>query len=282
MEVLVAQLRANQVALYSIAGLIGGALGAICAEWVNQADPDYYNSRAEISFWTGLWSAVFASVLAGALFAAVEWYRRRDIRPQRAIRVLSIGAIAGFVAGGLAQALYTADLGSSWFHHYVIRTFCWGILGAIVGTLIARPIPNLSFKRGLAAGFIGGAIGGICFIQVASVLPDALGRVVGIATLGLALGLAMYAAETLFREASVEVIWAPNETSRVGLGGQPVSIGGGEDHIFVRGLPPHVSTIEFNNGRIEHVETANGKRTPLQDGSRLRIGSVHLVVHAAK
>lgn len=282
MEILIARLRANQLALYAVAGAAGGVVGAMCAELVNQADPDYYTSRAEISFWTGLWSAVFASVLAGALFAAVEWYQRRDIRPRGAIRVMLFGALAGFLAGGLAQALYNADVGSAWFHHYVIRTICWGLLGALVGSLLARPIPNLSFKRGLAAGFIGGAIGGICFIQVSSVLPDTLGRVVGIGALGLALGLAMYAAETLFREASLEVIWAPNETSRVGLGGKPISIGGGEDHIFVRGLPPRVSTIEFNGGHIEHVETANGKRTPLQDGSRLRIGSVYLVVHAAE
>jgi uncharacterized membrane protein YeaQ/YmgE (transglycosylase-associated protein family) len=282
MEGVLAKLRANQLALYAVAGAIGGALGSVLAELVDQVDPGYYNSRAEISFWTGLWSAVFTSVLAATLFVAVEWYQRREIKPPRAANVLLFGALAGFIAGGLAQTLYSADVGSSWFHDYVIRTLCWGLLGALVGGFLTRPIPNLSLQRGLAAGFIGGAVGGIFFLQVSSVLPEVLGRVVGIAALGLALGLAMYAAENLFREASIEIIWAPNETSRVGLGGQPVSIGGGEDHIFVRGLPPHVSTIEFNNGHIEHVETANGKRTPLQDGSRLRIGSVYLVVHAAK
>jgi uncharacterized protein involved in tellurium resistance len=41
-----------------------------------------------------------------------------------------------------------------------------------------------------------------------------------------------------------------------------------------------VSSLVLQNGLIEHVETANGKRTPLQDGSRLRIGGLNLVVHA--
>lgn len=92
----------------------------------------------------------------------------------------------------------------------------------------------------------------------------------------------MYAAEDLFREASVEVMWAPYETTTVGLGAQAVTVGGGEDHIFVRGLPPHVSSIVLRNGQIEHVETASGKRTPLQDGSRLRVGGLNLVIHAAR
>ena len=131
------------------------------------------------------------------------------------------------------------------------------------------------------AGFAGGAVGGIGFLVVSGLFQVTVGRFVGVAILGAALGIAMYLAENLFREASLEVIWAPNETSRVSLGAQPISIGGGEDHVFVRSLSPHVSSIVFQNGQIEHIETASGKRTPLQDGSRLRIGPINLVVHAA-
>jgi uncharacterized protein involved in tellurium resistance len=119
------------------------------------------------------------------------------------------------------------------------------------------------------------------FLLTSMFLPGSAGRIVGIALLGLSLGLAMYFVEKMFREACVEVEWAPNETSRVGLGAQPVVIGGGgEEHIFKRGLPPYVSSLIFKDGLIEHVETANGNRTPLLDGSRLRIGGLNMVVHA--
>jgi hypothetical protein len=38
----------------------------------------------------------------------------------------------------------------------------------------------------------------------------------------------------------------------------------------------------FANGLIEYVESASGKRTPLKDGSRLEIGKLNLVIHAAR
>ena len=59
-------------------------------------------------------------------------------------------------------------------------------------------------------------------------------------------------------------------------------VGGGEDHVFVRGLPPRFASIVFANGVIEYVETASGARTPLKNGSRLEIGKLNLVIHAAK
>ena len=280
MTKVLATLRANKLALYLLAGTLSGAVGAGLAEMVNESSST--ESRVQAIVETGVWSGVFASVLSVTLFVAGEWYQRRELRLHRALRVLLFGALAGFIAGAVAQTAFSMDSGSSEFKDYVVRTLCWGLMGALIGGLLSRSVPNLGFRRGLVAGFVGGAFGGISALLVWSVLPETLGRIVGIAALGLALGLAMYLVENLFREASLEVIWAPNETTMVGLGAQPVTIGGGENHIFMRGLPPHVSSIVFANGQIEHIETANGKRTPLKDGSRLRIGGLHLVVHAAQ
>lgn len=276
-----AKLRNNQMALNVVAGAVGGATGSLFAELVNALEPTYQNDVQTVVF-TGLWCAFFTSIIAAALFAAGVWYQRRELRPQAISKALLMGALAGFAAGGIAQWLYQQDLGSPSFQNYVLRTFCWGLAGALIGAMLSRTVPNLGLKRGSLTGFIGGAVGGIGFLMVSSVLPETLGRIVGVATLGAALGLALFLAESLFREASLEVIWTPNETSRISLGAQPVSIGGGEDQVFVRGMPPQVSRIIFENGRIEHVETATGKRTVLQDGSRLRIGPLNLVVHAGK
>lgn len=216
------------------------------------------------------------------LFAAGEWHQRRDVRPRSIQKTLLFGALAGFVSGVVAQAAFSVPFGSPEFHALVVRTICWALMGALLGALLSRPVPNLGLLRGMVAGAVGGGLGGIGFLLVGAVLPDAIGRLVGIGTLGLALGLAMIVVEKLFREASLEVIWAPGETTNFNLGAQAVTIGGGEDHVFVRGLPHRFASIVFANGTIEYVETATGKRTPLKDGSRLEIGKLNLVIHAAK
>ncbi len=275
-----AAIRSNKPLLYLLAGALGGAAGSVLAEFAPGGGTDP-SALARIVA-TGLWSGIAASVLATALFAAGEWHQRRDVRPRSVQKILLFGAVAGFVSGAVAQAAYSVQIGSAVFHAIVVRTVCWALMGALLGALLSRPVPNLGLLRGLLAGGIGGGLGGLGFLLVGAVLPDAIGRLVGIGTLGLALGLAMIVVEKLFREASLEVIWAPNETTNFNLGAQAVTIGGGEDHVFVRGLPPRFASIAFTNGLIEYVETATSKRTPLKHGSRLEIGKLNLVIHAAK
>ena len=275
-----AALRSNKPLLYLLAGALGGAAGSVLAEFAPGGGRDA--SPLILIIATGLWSAIAASVLASALFVAGEWHQRRDVRPRSVQKILLFGALAGLVSGAAAQAAFSVQVGSAAFHAIVVRTVCWAMMGALLGALLSRPVPNLGLVRGLIAGASGGGLGGVGFLLVGAVLPDAIGRLVGIGTLGLALGLAMIVVEKLFREASLEVIWAPNETTNFNLGAQAVTIGGGEDHIFVRGLPSHFASVAFSNGLIEYVETATGKRTPLKNGSRLEIGKLNLVIHAAK
>jgi hypothetical protein len=277
-----AQLRTNQLALDLIGGTLGGAVGALLAEIV-ASSRDSFVGRFETFVYTGLWFGVFSGVIAAALFVCAEWYQRRELLAGRVLKVLLFGAIAGFISGAVAQGVFLIPVGSLEFQNYALRSFCWGLAGAIIGGLLSRTVPNLGLKRGGAAGFIGGCVGGLLFVLVSNEVPETWGRVVGLSCLGLALGLAMYVVENMFREASLEVIWAYNETTRVNLGAQPISIGGSsEDQIFVRGLPPRASAIVLQNGQIEHFAYANGTRTPLTDGSQLSIGSIRLVVHAAQ
>lgn len=275
-----AAIRGNKPLLFLLAGALGGAAGSVLAEFAPGGGPDATPLALIVA--TGLWSAIAASVLSTALFVAGEWHQRRDVRPRSVQKIILFGALAGFVSGAVAQAAYSVQFGSAAFHAVVVRTVCWALMGALLGALLSRPVPNLGLLRGLIAGAVGGGLGGIGFLLVGQILPHAIGRLVGIGTLGLALGLAMIVVEKLFREASLEVIWAPNEATNFNLGAQAVTIGGGEDHVFVRGLPHHFASIVFANGVIEYVETASGKRSPLKDGSRLEIGKLNLVIHAAK
>ncbi len=273
-------LRLRKRELYAIAGLAGGTIGALVGEAVLIVDVNRSTRIAGV-IGTGLWSAAFASILGSVLFLASEWHQRRELKPERWARVFSVSAVAGFLSGSGAQYLYSMDFGSFELRNYGLRILAWAIMGGLLGAMLSRSVPNLALSRGAGAGALGGAVGCMGFLLTLTVLPGFAGRIVGIALLGLALGLAMYFVENMFREASIEVEWAPNETTRVGLGAQPVVIGGGgEEHIFKKGLPPCVSSIVLKDGLIEHVETSNGKRTPLQDGSRLRIGGLNMVVHA--
>ncbi|MDQ1322565.1 MAG: hypothetical protein QG655_3813 [Actinomycetota bacterium] len=282
MDSVLATLRGNKLALYGAAGFTGGAVGAVVAEFFS--GPEFADSRTSSIMWSALHEAALAAILAATLFAAAEWHQRREITPPKLLRILLFGALAGLVSGAAGQALYTlADPG--YFKYYVVRIASWALSGLLLGAILSRRVPNLGLTRGAIAGAAGGAVGCVGALITWNVLPESaefVGRIIGFGLLGLALGLAIHIVETMVREASVEVEWAPNETSRVSLGATPVTVGGGEDHIFIRGLPHHVSSIVFTNGQIEHIETANGKRTPLQDGSRLRIGGKYMVVHASK
>lgn len=276
----ITSLRLKKRELYALAGLTGGAIGALLAESALQIDLDR-STRIGGIFGTGLWSAAFASVLGSILYLAGEWHQRRELKPQRAAKVFVISAVAGLVSGAGAQYLFSMDIGTLQLRNYGLRIAAWAIMGALLGAMLSRSVPNLGLRRGFGAGAIGGAVGCMGFLLTSMYLPGSMGRIVGIALLGLSIGLAMYFVESMFREASVEVEWAPHETTRVGLGAQPVVIGGGgEEHIFKKGLPPYVSSLVFKDGFIEHIETANGKSTPLQDGSRLRIGGLNMQVHA--
>ena len=278
-----AAIRANKPLLFLLAGALGGAAGSVLAEFAPGSGRDA--SLLKLAATTGVWSAIAAAVLATALFAASEWHQRRDFRPRQVQRLLLLAVLAGFISGAVAHLAFSFPFGTPAFHDRVVRTICWALMGGLLGALLSRSVPNLGAWRGLLAGACGGGLGGVGFLLMSELLPQGLhvlARMVGWGTLGLFIALAMLVVERLFREASLEVIWAPNETTNFNLGAQAVTIGGGEDHVFVRGLPPRFASIAFANGVIEYVETASGKRTPLKDGSRLEIGKLNLVIHAAK
>jgi hypothetical protein len=123
-------------------------------------------------------------------------------------------------------------------------------------------------------------VGGIAFILLCSVLPELLGRLLGVGLLGAALGLTIVTVEQIFRTASMTVVWAPKETTTVTLGTTPVSIGGGDDHVVIRGLPRRAVVIGMEQGKIFCTELTSGKKTQLKDKSTIDVGKVQIVITA--
>lgn len=288
------RMRSSKALLFGAMGFGGGALGAVFA----QAAPAFGPNPGQLILATGAWMGIAAAVLAVGLFLGNELYLRRNLTPALFRRAFLSGLVGGAMAGAIAQGLFSFKFGSPIFHDLVIRTLCWAFLGGMLGAYLSRSIPNLGVLRGALGGVIGGALGGLGFLGSARLLAaiaeraganpdshliDIPSQMLGIGLLGLALGLAMVVIEKLFREASLEVIWAPSESTLFNLGAQPIQIGGGrEDQVFVRGLKERHASIQFQAGVVEFVESSSGHRTSLKNGSSLQIGTVRLVIHAAR
>jgi Ca-activated chloride channel family protein len=197
-------------------------------------------------------------------------------------KALLSGAVAGAIAGGIAEAIYGTTGEVEYWRELLLRPLCWGIMGAMLGGRLSAVLPNLGFARGVMGGTLGGVFGGIGFLFTAILFPQFLGRMVGFGVLGAALGIALVAAEAVFREAILEVRWAPNETTSLTLGARPIYIGGGDDHVPIANLPEHASSISLENGRVLYSDLVSGKKTTLKDGSKIKIGNVELVIKARK
>lgn len=270
-------LRSNKSLLFALAGLIGGSAGALLAEIV----PEIRGRFVRITLFTGLWSGIFAAVLTLALFCAHEFYLRKTRPDNRTLlQALRIGFLSGGLSGLLAQTVFSFGQSDTFFGQVVFRSFCWAIMGALLGWRLSKSVPNLGTRRGVLGGALGGFVGGLGFLFSTVLLPETVGRMFGVGLLGAALGLGIVAAERLWREASLDVIWAPREITSLTLGGTPLWIGGGDDHVFIRGLPPHACSLLLENGKVQYTDSASGQRTEFRDGSRIKIGMVELLVHA--
>ena len=285
------KLKSQKWLLFALFGLIGGACGPI----LGFITP----SVGEEHLWQfvveqGIWTALTSAILTGALFLANEAYARRSLSPGVFCKGILVGLLGGAISGSIAQWLCGTSFGPQWFQGNPIQIFCWGIMGGLLGLFLSQAMPNFGFLKGICGGFAGGLVGGACFLFagriVNSILPDfsgrladLLGQMVGMGILGAALGMIMVIVESIFREASLEVVWAPNESSFFNLGSEPIYIGGGkEDQIYVRGLGERHSHVVFAGGTIEYVDAESQNRTPLRNGSSLQIGTLKLVIHAAK
>jgi hypothetical protein len=277
-------LRSNKWLLFATLGFLGGALGAIPGFLIHVLGEVISENVSGIlgpMLKTALWMAWCSASITLALFWAGEIYHRRPIfRTKVILQAIALGVAGGAVAGFCAQFVYSIPLGY-FLKNYVLRSLCWGIAGGLLGVAISRVIPNLGYKKGAIGGLVGGMIGGLAFILTAEAAGTLIvGHSVGLGLIGLALGLCLVSVEAIFREAAMQVIWAPNETTIVSLGPRMVTIGGGDDSIYIPSLPQRAAGITFVDGKLTYTDLQTNQTKPMRDGSRMKIGRVEIVVMA--
>lgn len=259
-------------------GAAGAAIGAILADVVRGSPTSFIMNLISIAIWTAL--------LAGGIAAGLVWALELNMRKpgfprEKLLTALKSGAIAGAISGGVAQFVYSCAELAPGFGQMLFQSGCWGIAGALIGNALSKFIPNMSRKKAVLGGALGGFAGGFSFLVLCNVLPEALGRVIGVGVLGAVLGLCLLMADNLFRSAWLEVTWGPNETTTLSLGEKPVYLGGGDDDVHIAGLPQHAVRVVLAGGAIQCDQIAGKGPAFLKAGSEIRLGTVKVVVRTS-
>jgi len=265
--------------LFGLIGFLSGVCGALISEIAIRGSATYFIQVLLVALWAG----IFAAIISLGLHWAIDIYSRRISSFQILIKnSLPMGFFAGAVSGGIAQAIFGLNLYNVPWIEFGFRAVCWGICGCILGAGLSYAIANLGLRRAFVAGGAGGLIGGVGFQLLALFLPEMLGRMFGIGILGLALGLCLVIVEESSRSAYLEVHWAPNEISKFTLGSKPVYIGGGEDDVYISGIPHHAMSLVSANGKVNGVYYVNGDKKELSDGHRIKLGKAEMFVRIVR
>jgi Ca-activated chloride channel family protein len=269
------EIRQNKKMLFGLIGFISGVLGALVADITLIGGSNYFLRI----FITALWAGVFTTVISLGLHWAIDVYSRRQNDLMLLIKKsVPMGFLAGAVSGGVAQAVFGLNLFYIPWIDFAFRAICWGICGCVLGACFSYAIPNLGMRRAVIAGSSGGVIGGVGFQLVSLLLPDTLGRMLGIGIMGAALGLCIILVEERSRVAYVEVHWTPDEISFFTLGSTPVFIGAGDSDICVQSVVRHAMSLVIEGGQIIGTDHTKGKKKQLSDGDHINIGKIDMVI----
>lgn len=283
--------RRSQPWFYQLAGFLGAIAGLLTStaavsltELLLAANQDRSLSQSLTSvLLSGISFAVFGCMVGTTLYVAIRHHQHQQLRWTALSAVILGSLFAGLASGGISQIFVNGITDGPESEGAAVKVAASILIAVLLGIALSQTVPNLPATRGLAAG-LSAALIYVLFISVVIVLGLRTDSacVAGLVALGPALGFALAFAETRFREAVIQVDWASNDSTCIGLGPSPVRIGGGKDDIFIPGARPNISCIHIRDGQIEHVETASGKCTALQDGSRLRINGLTMVVRTSK
>jgi len=269
-----AMAEARKTVQFGVFGGIGGAFGSCISELVRPAlgRTAFMLSVVHV----GIWFGIIGACLAVALLAGHSYYLKRGVQLGAAAKHGALfGLLAGAVAGAIAQGVYRG-IGPT----EVLRVMCWGMAGGLLGYGLSFHLPNLGRQRGLLGGLIGGLLGGGLFLVCTVGLSNEVaGRLVGVTTIGVCIGLMIALIEAALREAWLDISYGPRETRTISLGPVPVSLGSDPAcTIYAPSAPPVAARYTLEAGQILYEDVVAGRRASVSPGERHQIGSLTVTV----
>jgi hypothetical protein len=131
---------------------------------------------------------------------------------------------------------------------------------------------------------LGGVLGGCLFILVSWTFSEVIGRLLGVASIGFAIGMMLAVVESVFRNAWLDVKYGPRETKTVLLGREPVTLGSDTARctVYAPGALPIALTFVVKQGQIECKDHASGRSTIVQGGAQIAAGRATVYVRESK
>lgn len=267
--------------IFGAAGAIGALIGElICDIFMDSGTITSLNSVVRVSIWAGI---ISLSIALGLIVAQNIYFKKAPFSISM-IKAGLRGILTGVFAGGMAQVLFSYTVNISELIEISSRIFCWGIFGMGSGWGISLFVPNYPRRSAMIAGFLGGAIGGSFFRFTYSLFPENVSRLIGVAVLGLFIGLMISYIEEIVREAWLTIAWSDKEKTIISLGSKPIILGSSsEADVYLpkeRNYPPVTAIIKLENSRITIENKINNQITELRNGSKLSLGTIEVVVNS--
>lgn len=280
--------RFNRLYYYTLLGAIGGLIGWQVSNVIGLGFlQNLYLSEVVVGALIGFF--------IGALIGLVEGVSLRSplYAAKAALVSGGFGALGGAIGLPIAEAAFQVLGGHTW-----TRALGWGIFGALIGVGIGYSSGSQVWKPALG-GFIGGAVGGALLEIVRARLADQLiGKAVGLALLGGAVGAFIALIVLLLSRAWLEVvtgklkgtefildkfIHANGPSAYVGssalkadivlpdpdIDPQHAMLKGGDTHMNVKDMSSKGTFI--NNRKIEQAK--------LENEQAIRMGNTQMVYH---
>jgi Ca-activated chloride channel family protein len=124
--------------------------------------------------------------------------------------------------------------------------------------------------------------GGAAFRFSNNYLPEIASRLLGVAIVGLFIGLMISYIEELLREAWLTIVWGKNETTSISLGARPILLGSSPDaDIYLpkeKNYPAITAIIMIKNSKVVIENKINHQSTELRNGSKISLGTIEVIV----
>lgn len=222
--------RQNPLVLMLLLGTIGGFVGFVVSELIQESGQDYDAGKygtffpGNIYLSTGMWFAL-AMVAIGAAMSISQGLMERNVEKSKmaALRTIPSSFIGGFLAGIIGQKVYESIGGQ---FNVIPRAIGWGIAGCLAGVGIGVGYMSLVRVRNcLVGGLAGGVVGGVLFNVVGSFVPDVMSRMVGITVIGSMIGLSIALVDQVTTSAFLEMAMPEGPPVRFPLIGRTHVIG---------------------------------------------------------